>query len=77
MSGYERLKAIQERLEARGVTDVKFAWSRGAREKPLSQVANEVADALEAYLDGRFRPLPPFNDLPSPPDTCEETVTGN
>lgn len=70
MSGYERLKVIQARLEARGVKDVKFAWGRGAHEIPLSQAANEVADALEAYLDGRFRPLPPFNDLPSPPDSA-------
>jgi hypothetical protein len=63
VSGPARLKRIQERLEARGCVDVKFAWG-ATQDKPLSQVASEVADVLEAYLDGKTVPMRPFNDSP-------------
>ena len=61
MTPRERIQSCQDRLIARGVTDIKFFWGN-ASEKPLSQVCNDVADALEAALEGRCRPVPPFGD---------------
>jgi hypothetical protein len=61
MTPRQRLDAIQQKLVARGVTDIKFCWSIHP-DKPLSQACGEVADALECYLEGRFRPLAPFGD---------------
>lgn len=57
----ERLMDTQAALEARGAKDVKFCFSN-LSEKPLSQVANEVADALEAVLSGRTKALPSIGD---------------
>jgi len=73
MNGRERLKQIQQKLEARGCVDIKLAWG-WVQDKPLSAVASEVADVLEAFLDGKVRPLEPFNDLPV--TTGTEVVLG-
>lgn len=58
----ERLKAIEQRLIARGMSDIKFTWAEGAHEQPFDQVVNGVCDVLEAYLDGEFSPLPESDD---------------
>jgi hypothetical protein len=42
MSGYERLRKIQERLEARGVKDIKFTWAWVSRAKPMSQATSDT-----------------------------------
>lgn len=64
MTGRERLDALQKELEARGIRDIKFFWSHGVRGKLLSEVQNQVANVLEAYLKGEYTELPEFNDLP-------------
>ena len=64
MNARERLLGVQTALEARGVKDVKFCFSNTS-EKALSQVTAEVADALQAFLNGEVRPLPKFDDLPT------------
>jgi hypothetical protein len=61
MNAKERLLAVQAALVAGGAKDVKFYFSNTA-EKPLTQVANEVADALQALLDGNVRPLGALGD---------------
>ncbi len=57
MTLQERVKAAQERLVARGVKDVKFTWNYEAlKTNSRDQVFEDVAVALEAYLDGRCTP---------------------
>lgn len=65
MTPKERLQSIEQQLVARGVTDIKFAWGN-ISQKPLSQVTTEVCDVLQAYLDGKYHPLPAFNDAVLP-----------
>lgn len=62
MTPRERLQNVQDRLVARGVTDIKFAWAENVHTKSLDQVCEDVATALEAYLDGKCHPLPPAGD---------------
>ncbi len=61
MSAEERLNALQVALEERGVKDVKFLFG-SVSEKGLSQLASDVADALDAVLGNRFAKLPPLGD---------------
>lgn len=61
MTARQRLDAIQEKLVAQGVTDIKFFWARNS-EKPLSQVCSDVADVLEATLNGNCKSAVPFGD---------------
>lgn len=61
MNARDRLQRLQAALKERGVEDVKFFFS-STDEKPLSQVATEVAEALEAYLAGHIEPMAPLND---------------
>jgi hypothetical protein len=65
MNARVRLQDLQAALKERGAEDVKFCFSVTA-EKPLSQVAAEVGDALEAYLQGSTTPLPALNDIVEP-----------
>ena len=54
-----RLESLEERLKDRGVVDVKFDadYSQGAE-----KVGNDMADVLEAVLDGKTRPALPIGD---------------
>lgn len=56
-----RLRSVQ-RLEARGVRDVKLYLHENAAAHPLSKVKEGVANVLEAYLDGRYVPMRPLNN---------------
>ncbi len=57
----DRLDRVQAELKKRGFKDVKFFFGPIGN-KPLSEVANEAANFLEAILNGRTRPLPKFGD---------------
>lgn len=61
MSAEVRLKECRTALQQRGVKDVKFLFG-ALSEKPLSQVASDVADALEAVNSGKFHELPKLDD---------------
>ena len=61
MNARERLQKPQAVLEARGVRDVKFCFS-DVRETPLSFLTEDVAVALQAYIDGKVHPLGPLGD---------------
>jgi len=61
MSAEERLEQLQSALAKRGAKDVKF-FLGAVSEKPLSQLASDVATALEAVVGGNFSPLPPLGD---------------
>lgn len=54
-----RLDNPQKQLEDRGVVDVKFDadYSQGAE-----KVGNDMADVLEAVLDGKSHPALPIGD---------------
>ena len=54
-----RLEGIEQRLKDRGVVDVKFDadYSQGAE-----KVGNDMADVLEAVLDGKSHPALPIGD---------------
>jgi hypothetical protein len=66
-TGKERLVAVQQRLVAAGVSDVKFSprggWSvflhempetEGERDALLEKISNDLAKLLESYLARRF-----------------------
>jgi hypothetical protein len=55
----ERLDKIQQRLVDAGYKDVKLHVVPGAT---LEQALTDAAVILEAVLDGKTRPLEPFND---------------
>ena len=54
-----RLEGLEQRLKDRGVVDVKFDadYSQGAE-----KVGNDMADVLEAVLDGKYHPALPIGD---------------
>jgi hypothetical protein len=52
---HERLQRVQARLLAKGVKDVKFTWSVDVSKFPRRTVEDQVADFLEAYLNGECR----------------------
>ena len=60
MNTNERLKVCEQRLRDAGVVDVKFFFRRA--NKTLSGVANEVAEVVEAMLDGRYTRAKPLGD---------------
>jgi hypothetical protein len=53
-----RLKKIEDRLRARGVRDIKFCWAPGVHKVPLEELKANVADFIEAYLEGKSTPIP-------------------
>ncbi len=55
-----RLARVQERLVARGMSDFKVTLGPGPF--TLQQVAEDTANAMEAYLNGESRPLEPLRD---------------
>ncbi len=61
MSVEERLGNCQAALQERGVKDVKFFFG-SLSEKPLTKLAAEAADALEAVLAGKAKKAPPLGD---------------
>jgi hypothetical protein len=61
MSTQERLKERQVALENSGVTDVKFCFGN-LSQKPVSELASEAADALEAVSKGRAKKAKPIGD---------------
>lgn len=74
----QRLQAIQKRLEEKGCRDFKFTLNPEVTPS-VERVKEDVANLLEAYLDGKVTPvlesflderigLTPLNDV-DPPDT--------
>lgn len=61
MDARERLQGLQTALNERGVRDVKFCFAKD-KSVPMSHVREDVADVLQAYLDGKYHPLPPAGD---------------
>ena len=53
MSEESRLAQLQENLKQRGVRDVKFFFGN-TWEKPVSKLAADAADALEAFANGHY-----------------------
>ncbi len=53
MTAKERLHAVQEKLVAQGVTDVKFFFDQTRLGLP-SKALEGAANMLEAYEQGRF-----------------------
>ena len=65
MSANQRLLKMQSALKERGLRDVKFCFSATKlAELPSSQVANSVADFLEAYYNGRYKVVEKIHDAP-------------
>ena len=61
MSAEERLEKLQAALTKRGVKDAKFFFGV-VSEKPPSQLASDVAAALEAVTAGKFSLMPALGD---------------
>lgn len=60
MNAKERLQALEAALRERGVVDVKFLFNLGG--DALSAVSAEVADVLQAVLDGKHEDFGLMND---------------
>jgi hypothetical protein len=54
MTGFERLKIVQDRLIAMGVRDVKFTWAPDVHKSDPDVLAGQVADFLQGFVDGRY-----------------------
>lgn len=61
MNANERLKGVQASLNARGVQDVKFCFAQD-KSVPMSHVREDVAVALQAFLEGKYHSLPEAGD---------------
>jgi hypothetical protein len=61
MNAKERLLGVQAALNSRGVRDVKFCFAKD-KTVPMSHVREDVAGALQAFIDGKFHSLPPAGD---------------
>ena len=58
MTKAARLQALQTTLQQRGVLDVKLHLDPGrALSRPKSEVADSVADFLQAYVDQKATPV--------------------
>lgn len=55
MNAKERLHAVQQKLVARGVTDVKFFFDSAKLGYPTKALEGAAA-VLEAYVEGRCTP---------------------
>lgn len=55
----ERLAALDEKLIAHGVVDVKF---HADYTQSYEKLAVDAITLLEALLEGRTRPMPPIGD---------------
>lgn len=65
MTGSERLKAVQEKLIAAGVVDVKPFLDPDAFKKfTLDEVCGHLADFLESWLRGDFKVVNCIGDAP-------------
>lgn len=65
MSAKERLRAVQQVLQQRGVLDAKFCFAPGkTTQMPLSDFQNSVADFMEAYLSKRYTVVTHVGDTP-------------
>lgn len=62
MNANHRLLDVQSALQQRGVTDVKFCFSLGLAQMANSEVISNVADYLQAYLDGKSATLVDVGD---------------
>ncbi len=62
MNARERLQAVQSKLAARGVQDVKFFFRPGLAELPKSVVLDDAAEFLEAYLAGNYTEVEKINE---------------
>ena len=60
MSAKARLQTIEAALRERGVVDVKFLFTNNGAS--LSALADNVADALEAVLQGHATPSAALGD---------------
>jgi hypothetical protein len=56
------IEEVQQKLRQAGVRDIKIYLNENAKGKPISEVKADVANVLNAYLDGAFSPMPKFGD---------------
>ena len=62
MTSVERLQAVQRRLLARGVKDVKFTLAPDVHSIPKEKVIEGVAEFLEDYLEGNYKVVPKIQE---------------
>lgn len=60
MSAENKLKALEASLSERGVVDVKFFFAKDGSSP--TKVASDVANVLEAMLEGRTTPFAGVGD---------------
>lgn len=64
-----RLTELQQRLQDKGVVDVKFFKTEEFTKAAPLRRAIEIINILEAVLDGRTTPAAPFGDSVRSPNT--------
>lgn len=63
-------QTTQQRLDRRGVRDVKFLFGPEGRNAYASVVLSDVEEVLEKYLDDECRIVVDFSDKELPQDIC-------
>lgn len=56
------LKALQERLDIKGIRDIKVFWGDNINNITRDVLEKELISVLNTYLDGCFTPLKPIGD---------------
>ena len=55
-----KLEALQEKINERGIVDIK--WTIVPDANDINEIAEDMIHVLEAFFEGRMRPLPPIGD---------------
>jgi hypothetical protein len=63
-------QTTQQRLDGRGVRDVKFLFSPEGRNAYASVVLSDVEEVLDKYLNGECRIVVDFSDKELPQVIC-------
>ena len=63
MNTNELLTSVEERLVATGVHDLKFCFSFDVKSRPASEVKQDAAAILEAYLNKSYTKAMPAGEL--------------
>jgi hypothetical protein len=63
MNTNELLTSVESRLVAAGVRDLKFCFNFDVKSRPASEVKQDAAAILEAYLNGSYTEAQPAGEL--------------
>ncbi len=63
MNTNELLTSVESKLVASGVRSLKFCFNFDVKSRPTSEVKQDAASILEAYLNGSYTEAQPVGEL--------------